>query len=264
MQIHFIWLQGWEELPARFSANIDSWKRFAQAYGHTIRTWDTHQIEKLLPTEELRQVYSDYPIFVQRADMGRYLILARHGGLYLDVDVFIPEASFDDFQAQLEAVPAYKVGMPSPHGVPYLGVAPLDGKIRNWCIYSPLPGQPLFRALLREMPSRLERQPQQLRSYYVAWSTGSVLITDVLNSMTDPEMWHPLEIDPLVDNQYASTWGGIFYYDSQDWILILALGIVIVVVLVCVCWYWSGCGRDAGLMFSGMKCHSSGHRSRLE
>lgn len=72
--------------------------------------------------------------------------------------------------------------------------------------------------------------------------------------MSDPGMWHPLEIDPLVDNQYASTWGGVFYYDSQDWILILALGIVIIVVLVCVWWYWSRSRREQSPLFAEVGC----------
>jgi len=202
--------------------------------GHTVHVWDDHQIEALI-TEYMQSaqsihdylsIYRSYPIFVQRADMGRYFILEALGGMYIDIDTSIQPTNYKAFNRALLATPDNKVGLPPVEAGLYLNMPPFDTKIRNWLIYAPQPHHPLFPDLFKGMAARKDRKGSHFRAYYVAYSTGSVLITDHLCD----ENWHRLHIHGLITNEYASTWGGIFKYDQHD--LLLILGIVLFLLLM--------------------------------
>lgn len=263
--IHFIWLQGRDHIPDSYRYNLASWERFAASQGHTIKVWDSQQISRLAQDKSQLRLYHSYPIFVQRADMGRYLILRKYGGIYLDIDTSIRPDQWASFQAQLDRVKPGYIGMPPPKGVPYFGLAPLDAVVRNWLIYSPTPGHPFFSKLLEEMEHRRHRKPTQLRCYYVAYSVGSVLISDLLRREQGGvfSVWVPLHIHEHMQNEYASSWGGTFYYDRQDWTLILGLALVLVtlLILVIVMWRfgWGGSQKLSSPKFSDSPqktCHT--------
>lgn len=233
MHIHLIWLQGADLVPERFQSNLKSWRRFAQAMGHELHVWDDPQIENLIKDYmgqntcvDYLSIYRSYPIFVQRADMGRYFILEALGGMYIDIDTSIEPHNYEAFNRALVRTPDHKIGLPPVEAGLYFNTPPFDTKIRNWLIYAPQPHHPLFPTLFQAMVARKDRKGNQFRSYYVAYSTGSVLITDHLCD----EQWHRLHIHDLISNQYASTWGGIFKYDQTD--LWLIVGIVLFVILM--------------------------------
>jgi hypothetical protein len=221
--IHLIWLQGEDDIPLKYLDNLDAWRKFGR-----VRVWDNKMIRRLLKDHfpKLLPVYDGYPIFVQKADLGRYLILYFHGGLYGDMDTYPPEENFAEIVKRLAAVGSNQVAMPKAD-VLYMGVPPFNSRIRNWFIYVPKSHHPFFLECLRDVPNHAERRWYQIRSYYVAASTGSVFLTHHLD-----ESFYPIDIDKLVHNSYASSWGGLFYLDNQDKALIVGLIVIIIIVIL--------------------------------
>jgi mannosyltransferase OCH1-like enzyme len=65
------------------------WKNFYPDY--EIRLWTDEDLELLLNKNEykyLKSIYNSYPYSIQRADLGRLIILHSEGGIYADLDVF--------------------------------------------------------------------------------------------------------------------------------------------------------------------------------
>lgn len=74
-------------LPANFSAWADKWRALHPGWSYVL--WSGREVERLLAEErpEVRRVFDGFPRGAQRADLARYLILRRHGGIYADLDV---------------------------------------------------------------------------------------------------------------------------------------------------------------------------------
>lgn len=79
--VHQIWKS--RDLPAYASL---SWQQIAG--GWTWRLWTDDDLLALVQSHypELENLYLSYPHNVQRADLGRYLVLDNCGGLYTDLD----------------------------------------------------------------------------------------------------------------------------------------------------------------------------------
>jgi len=78
--IHFIWLGS--SLPIRSQVMIETWKRF-----HTdwiIKIWTEADL-KWFPMKN-REIFDHAKNFGEKADIWRYEILLRYGGLYVDCD----------------------------------------------------------------------------------------------------------------------------------------------------------------------------------
>jgi mannosyltransferase OCH1-like enzyme len=66
-----------------------TWKELYPNY--KIRLWTDEDLKELLNKEEykyLKLIYNSYPYSIQRADLGRLIILHSEGGIYADLDVF--------------------------------------------------------------------------------------------------------------------------------------------------------------------------------
>jgi len=75
-----------DDIPAHLQGFQDSWKRLNSDYEYHLWTdesledWVREQAEDFLP------LFLAYPLSICRADLGRYLILQRVGGVYADLD----------------------------------------------------------------------------------------------------------------------------------------------------------------------------------
>ena len=65
------------------------WKKFYPNY--QIRLWTDQDLEELIQTNEyiyLKEIYQSFQYSIQRADLGRLIIIHSQGGIYADLDVF--------------------------------------------------------------------------------------------------------------------------------------------------------------------------------
>jgi len=92
--IHQIWFQGKNKIPERFLLNIKKNKSFTD---WEYKIWDNESILKLLATMNPKYLdkYKKYKLLHQKVDYGRYCILYKYGGFYIDMDAYmIKDPSF--------------------------------------------------------------------------------------------------------------------------------------------------------------------------
>ncbi|HUR80983.1 MAG TPA: glycosyltransferase [Thermoanaerobaculia bacterium] len=83
--IHQIWIQGAAALPARYRELTATWT--LRHPGWTHRLWDESSLRAVLNGTAWWRVYEKQPELTARADVARYALLQRFGGVYADVDV---------------------------------------------------------------------------------------------------------------------------------------------------------------------------------
>lgn len=85
--IHQVWLQGRNEVPARFIPLQTSWRANHPDWTHMF--WDDDSITELLQSRFpwFMDTYRSYRHLVQRVDAGRYFILYEYGGFSTDIDM---------------------------------------------------------------------------------------------------------------------------------------------------------------------------------
>ncbi len=83
-RIHQLWKD--DQLPPRYAAFTDGWKRLHPEWEHTL--WTDDDIRQLVAEKQpgLLDVFDQYPKDICRADLGRYVILHAFGGVYVDLD----------------------------------------------------------------------------------------------------------------------------------------------------------------------------------
>jgi mannosyltransferase OCH1-like enzyme len=74
------------DVPLEWQPYRDSWTRLNP--GWTTKLWSDEACRSLVATArpDLLDLYDAYPLGIQRADAFRYVLLAAHGGLYVDLD----------------------------------------------------------------------------------------------------------------------------------------------------------------------------------
>ena len=82
--IHQLWKD--EALPDRYRAMRETWR--AHQPDWELRLWTDRDLKDLVETHypSLLEVYNGYAASICRADLGRYLVLRRFGGVYADLD----------------------------------------------------------------------------------------------------------------------------------------------------------------------------------
>lgn len=89
--IHFIWL-GDERMPKNYEYYVEIWKKFHPNW--QIKIWHEEDFKK--ENFSNYDLYSKAETYAERADIMRYEILNRYGGLYVDTDIEC-FANFDEF-----------------------------------------------------------------------------------------------------------------------------------------------------------------------
>jgi hypothetical protein len=212
--IHQTWRD--RDVPQRFAAYVASWARFHP--GWTARLWTDADLDALAAEHfpELLPMFRAYPYPIMRADLGRYMILAVHGGVYADLDA---EAlsSFEALAAETRPIFGEE---PSSHA---LGLAPrsrgFSTVVGNAVIASPA-GHPFWRRLLA-MAERCRSAAGPLDATGPFMLTATIAAAPpadrplVLPAYVFASRDHegdpvprpdPPAITPLADHHWAGTW----------------------------------------------------------
>jgi mannosyltransferase OCH1-like enzyme len=155
--IHRIWL-GSKPMPDRFDAYAESWRRAHEGWEQHLWTDDD------IGTLEVRHLLERARNHGERADLVRYEVLWRFGGVYVDVDVECLRP-IDDLVAGLEAFAGYERSDLIGNAV--LGAAP---------------GHPAFARALELARHRVGQGVVQA-------STGPGLVTEVLPQFPDVKLF---------------------------------------------------------------------------
>jgi mannosyltransferase OCH1-like enzyme len=83
--LHFIWWQGIDKIPDKFSNNINTWRLNNKNYN--IFIWDEQSIKKLVNKNYNLNHLNSFSKMIQKIDYSKYLILYKYGGCYIDIDM---------------------------------------------------------------------------------------------------------------------------------------------------------------------------------
>lgn len=168
--IHQTWKDNDIPGPAEWP---ESWKRMNPDWDY--RLWTDTDLLALVQDHypELEELYASYPNPVQRADLGRYLVLHHCGGVYADIDTECL-SSLDPLTADNRIVFAEEPIEHHNHAVP-LG---LDHQYFNGIMASPR-GHPFWPHLIDVMIR------SRHASAFVLESTGPIVLTGAIDSYPD-------------------------------------------------------------------------------
>lgn len=171
--VHQIWKDNnLHTYPVRSSHQ--TWKNTLEPLNYTVQVWTDVDIELLVKTKYpwLYTTYRSYPHDIQRADIGRLVIIHAHGGIYADLDVH-PRAIVEEL-----ACLKHRYG----HGGVFAPTT--SGGVSNH-FFLAAKGSLFIQWALREAKLRGSKAwwiwPPYLR---VFWLTGSLMITSVFEEFT--------------------------------------------------------------------------------
>lgn len=193
--IHFIWLGS--SLPDWAVTNVESWQRYH--LGYQIKVWSDYN----LPGMENRGLFDRVPSYAQKADILRYELLFRFGGLYVDTDTVCYKG--------LEPIISDYASFCGSHD---------EAEIAIGCLGS-VPGHPMYRTMLDRLPLSVAKLP---RSDVVAASGPGFFTRNfhrwVNGAFTHRECWYnpalcPMRVFPP-EYFYPVHWTGRVFGKRED------------------------------------------------
>ncbi len=84
--MHFIWIQGQDQVPNKYTHNMQSWQRYNPSFQIVVH--DGKEIEELLGAHfpGLLKAYHGRNTFQNKKDIGQFMILYEYGGVFSDMD----------------------------------------------------------------------------------------------------------------------------------------------------------------------------------
>ena len=221
MKIHYIWIQGEENIPAKYKKNI---RRTRKIYPEaTVKIWSQEDIEILIEEKypDLIDLIDNLKHWILLVDIGRIAILHSEGGIYVDTDVYIRK------RVNFNRHNLFFVTNDYDRRSNYFGV-----NVRNWLIHSPK-GHPFLEKYMENI--NLNRRIHHFWSYHVSAVTGSLYISNLLekykyeyDTLKETTLY-----DGYMDNGYDSSWHTA-YLDVRDFsiISIIIIGLIIIALLL--------------------------------
>lgn len=162
--MHFIWL-GDKELPVYAIKNIKKWEFYYPNFN--IKIWSDSDIENdnVIPTQ-LTEHYNNNPFHPAfKADIARYCILQKYGGLYLDTD-FEPLKRLPDHFLNFE----------------FLGGIQNNGEVAIGFIGSAV-NSVVLNTIIDELPKSIEKNKQNntFVNKNITGITGPKFVTPICN-----------------------------------------------------------------------------------
>lgn len=221
-RIHFMYGL-WDDapMPNFFKQNIKDWQESNPTY--EIKVWGRADLERLVREyyPDLWTMYNSFDRRVQRADLGRYLILLHEGGWYADLD-FVPKErplhemynayrndasmilatelvmSREDAERIGSQEPIRK-GQPEHHG-------PRVGNYFMGCCAK----HPLMTSVVQRLEARCAENPVITRDYDILYTTGPDCMTTtyyaVRHQYPDVILLDKAESDRVGAHVCTSTW----------------------------------------------------------
>ena len=103
--IHQIWFQGEEHIPEHLKVFHQHWIEKNPTF--EVKVWDETTIGEEVaayPDEEVRNMYANYRYMIQKIDLAKYIILYKHGGIYMDIDMDCIQGITDEFLGDNEVI----------------------------------------------------------------------------------------------------------------------------------------------------------------
>lgn len=159
---HRIWL-GPKPLPAEFAAFGESWRRLHPDW--EMRLWT----DANLPPLANQALFDSAPSFAAKADILRYELLLRFGGVYVDTDF----ECLKNIEPLLDGVECFVAQQKD-----------LDADFGKFCyvnnaLMGAVPGHPLFRDLVESLPQHMASLPPDIPASYL---TGPHFLTTLLQA----------------------------------------------------------------------------------
>lgn len=142
--------------------------------------WDDEDIKKLAQEEfpELLTIWNQLQ-GIQRADIGRYLILYSKGGFYADTDVIFNDNFFSNMDFNKNKI----------YFAPSVRIFPWDDlTMTNYLIYAPSEKMKFFKDLVKECVKRVKEYKNTSYIDYVPYTTGRVVVTDMAKKYKNIEI----------------------------------------------------------------------------
>lgn len=173
--IHQIWIQGFDKAPVKLQTYSQECQRVNSDFQYIF--WDEKSITKLLESfsKKFLDLYNNYHIFAQKADLARYVILYIYGGIYLDMDMVC--------RRNLEPFLKHKFFC-TTDSFYYLSKRYLNGVIG--CV----PEHSVFRYIFDNILKRVHNSDN------VTWSTGTGLLFDSVKEYLATEGHNDIDIVP--------------------------------------------------------------------
>lgn len=203
--IHQTWRDA--ELPPAFAHMAQTWRTMNP--GWAWRLWTDSDNREFVARDYpgLLALYDAYPFPIQRVDMVRYLILQRHGGLFVDLDfeALRPIEPFLDADAVFGCEPDENC---RAHG---------KARIVSNAFMACRPDHPVLDAVVAALPGAMQRAIEQGldRNAAILETTGPFVLTRCLETydgaasvaVLPAEILYPLGISEI-EQLRAQGWNG--------------------------------------------------------
>jgi len=189
--LHRIWV-GPNPFPDEYAAYGEGWKRLHPEWEHRLWTEDN------LPGDlERREAYEEHRVPAERADILRYELLWRHGGVYVDADME-GLRPLDDLLAGLE----FFIAQNKPDQI-------------NNGILGSAPGHPIIREAMDEAAALDWNDPAMDWRRRIKHDTGPGLMARIVARHPEAEVFPPPVFYPRTEEERGSAYAR--HYSALSW-----------------------------------------------
>lgn len=237
--IHQIWIQGYHNLPDKYIKYHNQCKQINNNFLFIV--WDDNMIRELISNYDKKylDLYDNYKSNAQKADLARYLIIYKYGGIYLDMDTWCIKNLKDFLKYKFFCTDVGK----------YI-------KHNNNNIFGAVPNHVLLKNILKELYKRKKC------SYNILYSTGPYLFTFCINkykknnndiTLISQKYLYPCstlfkKLEDINLSKYKDTyiihdttvsWSPPLKYFFDNWKYIIIIIIIIVILIFIVLFFFN-------------------------
>jgi predicted small lipoprotein YifL len=180
--IHQIWLGPVDKLHGDYAEKVAAWQAYAAQLGYTYRLWREADLAELRAdmapgNAELFDEFSAMHAYQAAADILRYEIVHKHGGVYADCDIRPPThaGAFVDFA---RFVPMHGLVLAPEPGAPNIGTGDGLFAMNGWFMAGAQ--HPLMDHLRHSVATNVVKWTQTQQEFIAAYATGPFLLNHTL------------------------------------------------------------------------------------
>lgn len=171
------------------------------------KLWDDEDIKNLAKKEfpELLDIWKDLQ-GIQRADIGRYIILYVEGGMYADTDIIFKNNFFDNMDIDKNKI----------YFAPSVRLFPWSkNTMTNYLIYAPQERLEFFNELVKECIKRVKEFKNTYYLDYVPYTTGRAVVTDTADKYQNIDVFDETKILNRLCSNTEITDSNICYHEGS-------------------------------------------------